>query len=214
MYENGVQGEQQVRQAYESPAFDTTEVREDAEPLTAKDKIAATVYDAVSIFSSAIVTIMVIFTFIFRFVGVIGPSMEPTLFEDDWLAITAYINNPEPKDIVIITQPNAFDEPIVKRVIATAGQTVDIKDGHVFIDGVQLTETYISPDVYTGRENLDNYPVTVPEGYVFVLGDNRTQSTDSRSSLIGLIRNEYIIGKVVFRLIPFGKFHVGMEYDY
>lgn len=81
MYENGVQGEQQVRQAYESPAFDTTEVREDAEPLTAKDKIAATVYDAVSIFSSAIVTIMVIFTFIFRFVGVIGPSMEPTLLK-------------------------------------------------------------------------------------------------------------------------------------
>ena len=183
-------------------------------PPTAKDKLASMVYDAVSIFASAIVTIMVVFTFIFRFVGVIGPSMQPTLWENDWLAVTAHIGNPKSGDIIIITQPNAFDEPIVKRVIATAGQTVNIENGHVFIDGKQITETYISSDIVTDRENLDNYPVTVPEGYVFVLGDNRPHSTDSRSSLIGLIRDKYIIGKVVFRLMPFGKFKVGITYDY
>ncbi len=195
--------------------FETTEAEpEENRQPTAKEKFAAMVYDAVSIFASAIVTIMVVFTFVFRFVGVIGPSMEPTLWENDWLAVSAHTNCPESGDIVIITQPNAFDEPIVKRVIATAGQTVNIENGHVFIDGLQIKETYISSEIITERENLDNYPVTVPEGYVFVLGDNRPHSTDSRSSLIGLIRDSYIIGKVVFRLMPFGNFKVGMTYDY
>ncbi len=185
-----------------------------AAPKSGKEKLAGSLYDFVSIVGSAIITIMVVFTFFCRFVGVVGPSMEPTLYRDDWLGVTARLAKPESGDIVIITQPNAFDEPIVKRVIATAGQTIDIRDGRVYIDGEMKVEKYIAPDVYTEKENLDNYPLTVPENYIFVMGDNRPHSTDSRSSMIGLIREEYVLGKVMFRLMPIGNFHVGIEYDY
>ena len=140
--------------------------------------------------------------------------MQPTLYQDDWLAVTSTLKNPKAGDIVIITQPNAFNEPIVKRVVATEGQTVDIKEGHVYLDGELLVEKYISPDVVTNREDLDNYPLTVPEGQVFVLGDNRPHSSDSRSSAIGLIDIDYIIGKVAFRIMPFGQWNVDIEYDY
>ena len=183
-------------------------------PKTGKERIAFPLYDLASIVGTAVIAIMVAFTFFFRFVGVVGPSMQPTLFENDWLAVTAMPIDPKAGDIVIITQPNAFDEPIVKRVVATAGQTVDIRDGGVYINGEKLTETYIAPDVYTEREDLDNYPLTVPEGQVFVLGDNRPHSTDSRSAAIGMIDTDYILGKVSFRLMPFGKWKVGMQYDY
>ena len=183
-------------------------------PQTAKERIAFPLYDIASIVGTAVIAIMVVFTFFFRFVGVVGPSMQPTLFEDDWLAVSAIPKDPKAGDIVIITQPNAFDEPIVKRVIATGGQTIDIRDGHVFVDGEQLTETYISPEVETDREDLDNYPLTIPEGYVFVLGDNRNHSTDSRSGAVGIIDNDYVLGTVSFRMFPLGKWKVNIHYDY
>ena len=204
----------------EEASSDDTEQAEEAsadaqeKPQTRKERIAYSLYDVASIVGTAVIAIMVAFTFIFRFVGVVGPSMQPTLYQDDWLAVTAMPIKPRAGDIVIITQPNAFDEPIVKRVIATAGQTVDIRDGFVYIDGEMLVEKYIAPDVYTDREDLDNYPLTIPEGQVFVLGDNRMHSTDSRSSAIGLIDSNYILGRVSFRMMPFGKWKVGMEYDY
>lgn len=185
-----------------------------SEPKTVKERIAFFVYDIASIVGTAVLAIMIVFTFVFRFVGVIGPSMQPTLYENDWLAVTSTLKTPKAGDIVIITQPNAYNEPIVKRVVATEGQTVDIKDGHVYLDGELLVEKYISPDVVTTREDLDNYPLTVPEGQVFVLGDNRPHSSDSRSSAIGLIDIDYIIGKVAFRIMPFGQWNVNIEYDY
>lgn len=188
--------------------------QEQEKPKSGRERLAYSVYDLASVVGTAVIAIMVVFTFFFRFVGVVGPSMLPTLTEGDWLAVSAVPKNPKAGDIVIITQPNAFNEPIVKRVIATEGQTVDIRDGHVFIDGEQLVETYIAPDVFTEREDLDNYPLTVKEGEVFVLGDNRPHSSDSRSSMIGTIDVNYILGTVSFRLMPFGNWKVGMEYNY
>ena len=188
--------------------------QEQEKPKSGRERLAYSVYDLASVVGTAVIAIMVVFTFFFRFVGVVGPSMLPTLTEGDWLAVSAVPKNPKAGDIVIITQPNAFNEPIVKRVIATEGQTVDIRDGHVFIDGEQLVETYIAPDVFTEREDLDNYPLTVKEGEVFVLGDNRPHSSDSRSSMIGTIDVNYILGTVSFRLMPLGNWKVGMEYNY
>lgn len=198
-----------------SDGADEAEDEEKQKPKTPKERIAFPLYDLASVVGTAVITIMVVFTFFWRFVGVVGPSMQPTLYQDDWLAVAAVPRTPKAGDIVIVTQPNAFDEPIVKRVIATAGQTINIRDGRVFIDGDEpLVETYIAPDVMTEREDLDNYPLTVPEGMVFVMGDNRPHSTDSRSSAIGLIDNDYILGRVSFRIMPFGKWKVGIEYNY
>ncbi len=193
---------------------DDTAEAEQEKPKTRKERIAFSLYDLASVVGTAVIAIMVVFTFVWRFVGVVGPSMQPTLFENDWLAVSAVPRMPKAGDVVIGTQPNAFDEPIVKRVVATEGQTIDIREGHVFIDGEKIIERYIAPDVMTEREDLDNYPLTVPEGQVFVMGDNRSHSTDSRSSAIGLIDNDYILGRVSFRMMPFGKWKVGMEYDY
>lgn len=162
-------------------------------------------YDAVSVICTAVIVIMVAFTFFFRFVGVVGDSMVPTLENNDWLLVHSK-SSYEYGDIIISSQPNAFNEPIVKRVIATGGQTVDIdfETGEVKVDGKVLQENYIA-ETTTVREDMA-FPITVPEGKLFVLGDNRRHSTDSRSSLIGLLDERYIIGKVKFRVMPIDKF--------
>ena len=165
-------------------------------------------YDVVSVICTAVIVIMVAFTFFFRFVGVVGDSMVPTLENNDWLLVHSK-SSYEYGDIIISSQPNAFNEPIVKRVIATGGQTVDIdfNNGIVYVDGKALDEPYINDKTHD-REDFSE-PVTVPEGYVFVMGDNRNHSTDSRDRRVGLIREEYILGKALFRVKPFGQFKIG-----
>ena len=135
--------------------------------------------------------------------------MLPTLHDGDWLVVSsAAYDDPQYKDIVIVTQPNYFHEPIVKRVIATGGQTVDIDPvaGIVYVDGEALDEPYTMEPTYT----LDDiqFPLTVPEGMLFVMGDNRNDSSDSRSSKVGLIDQRYVLGKVSGRLMPLGQWKV------
>ena len=163
-------------------------------------------YDFVSVICTAVLMIMILFTFVFRFVGVTGDSMNPTLYDNDWLLVKTVNSGYERGDIIISTQPNAFNEPIVKRVIATGGQTVNInfETGEVFVDGELLYEDYIA-DPTTNPEDV-SFPVTVPEGCLFVMGDNRLHSTDSRSNAIGMLDEKYIIGKVKFRIMPFDTF--------
>lgn len=175
-----------------------------AAPSSFKQKLAMQLYDLTDVFISAIIMIMVVFTFVFRFVGVVGTSMVDTLQDDDWLAVTATLNNVSRGDIVVVTQPNAFDEPIIKRVIALSGETIDldIENQLVYIDGVALEEDYTSSPLKL--EDL-SFPMTVPEGCVFVMGDNRSGSTDSRSAMVGMIDKDYILGKVMFRIFPFGN---------
>jgi signal peptidase I len=170
------------------------------------------IYDMVGVAVTSVVIVAIAFSFIFRTVGVNGSSMFPTLEDKDRIILSAYPYKPHTGDIVVTCQPSKVDyiEPtLVKRIIATEGQTVDIDFvlGIVYVDGEALDEPYVNepvhkPESFTG-------PVTVPEGYVFVMGDNRNASTDSRDSRVGLIREDFLLGKALFRIHPFGNFKIG-----
>ncbi len=170
------------------------------------------VYDTVSIVATAVVCVAMAFLFIFRTVGVVGDSMYPTLKSGDRIVLTASCTEPVYGDIVVTCQPDnseVIPDTLVKRIIATEGQTVDIDfdKGKVYVDGTELDEPYIA-DPTRDREDFSG-PVVVPEGCVFVMGDNRNHSTDSRDNRIGFIREEYIMGKAIFRISPFGQFKIG-----
>ena len=155
---------------------------------------------------SGIVICILVFTFLLRVVGVVGSSMVPTLEEGDRLVISHLFYTPKYGDIVVLRKTEFSDEPLIKRVIATEGQTVDIDftEGVVYVDGVALSEPYVNSTT-NEREDFTG-PVTVPEGCVFVMGDNRNRSTDSRSGRIGCVDQRLIIGKAYLRLMPLHKF--------
>lgn len=152
-------------------------------------------YEVVSVFSTAVVIIALAFTFFLRFVCVIGGSMEPTLQSSDWVFVSQENYEPAYGDVVVISQPNSYGKNIIKRVIALPGQTIDINfsTGQVFVDGQELYEEYINNPT-TNHYDVE-FPITVPEGHVFVMGDNRQESIDSRSSTIGFIQIGYILGR-------------------
>ena len=162
-------------------------------------------YDWVGTVAAVALTAVIIFTFAVRLVLVSGPSMRETLQDQDCLLV---LNAPlcggfETGDIVITQRDDFRDgEPIVKRVIATEGQTVDIDfdAGTVFVDGELLEEEYVRAPTYL-EEGL-TFPVTVPEGHVFVLGDNRNDSDDSRDPELGPVDTRYLLGRAVLLLFP------------
>ena len=147
------------------------------------------------------------FIFVGRRVGVVGDSMFPTLHWYDMIVISNLHFTPKSGDIVVFqTGSDTFDgTPLVKRVIAVEGQTIDIdfENGEVFVDGILLDEPYIN-ELTTRRSNFDG-PLVVPEGHIFVMGDNRNHSSDSRDSRIGCVDTRYILGKVLFLMIPGNK---------
>ena len=155
---------------------------------------------------SAIVVCILLFTFVLRVVSVVGTSMVPTLEESDRLVVSKLFYEPKYGDIVVLRKLSFKDDAIIKRVIATEGQTVDIDfdKGIVYVDGTALDEPYVNELVSDPEDFTD--PVTVPEGCVFVMGDNRNHSTDSRYSKIGCVDTRLILGKAYLRLMPFSKF--------
>lgn len=177
-------------------------INEAPEQEEKKEENKSFLYDVISVFTTALVIIAILFTFFIRFVGVDGKSMVPTLNDKDWLVVSAINTKINQGDIVISTQPNAFNEPIVKRVIAKGGQTVDIdfENGYVFVDGQKLDEPYIAEPT-NSREGV-TFPLTVPDGKLFLMGDNRNDSTDSRSPLVGCVDERYILGVVQCRATP------------
>lgn len=164
------------------------------------------IYDWMQCIVVAIIVCVLLFSFFVRLVDVVGESMFPTLDNGDKIIVSNLFYDPKPGDIVVFRKDEYRDEPLVKRVIAVEGQTIDIDFdlGIVYVDGVPLDEPYIAEPT---SEPLDfSGPVTVPENCVFVMGDNRNHSTDSRYSTIGFVDKRCIMGKVYFTLYPLKNF--------
>ena len=167
-------------------------------------------YEWIQSLVGSVLVVVAIFTFGIRMLGVNGHSMLNTLQHGDRLMVVNPIFYHDYKygDIVILRKTGVFDnEPIVKRVIATGSQTVDIdfSEGVVYVDGEALEEDYIREPTYTAEGT--EFPLTVPEGSIFVMGDNRNGSSDSRDYRLGTVDTRYVIGKAAFLLFP------GLDYD-
>ncbi len=162
----------------------------------------------------SVIAVILLFTFVFRTVGIKGESMENTLFENDHVVISNLFYTPKQGDIVVISRnyanlngdTNEDDSPIIKRVIAVAGQdvTIDPKTGHVMVDNMLISENYIKPGAITtwGDGSTEAKTITVEEGKIFVMGDNREASLDSRYSQIGQVDIRYVLGRAIFRIYP------------
>lgn len=168
------------------------------------------VYDWIESAITAVVFVILVFTFAGRLVGVEGESMLPTLNDKDRLVATNLLYQPENGDIVVVTKPNTRNEPLIKRVIAVGGQTIDINfaENAVFVDGERIDEPYILEPMDPDDSSNIPMPVTIPEGYVFIMGDNRNNSWDSRISEIGLVDKRHILGKIIYRVMPYS--HIGV----
>jgi signal peptidase I len=188
---------------------DSIKISESVKKSEDKSRAKMDLYDWMQCFVSAIICGIFIFVFVGRTIGVEGISMFNTLHWNDRVIMSGLFYTPKNGDIVIFRTPSdAFGStPLVKRVIATEGQTIDInfETGEVFVDGVILDETAYINELTHNRINFVG-EVTVPIGHVFVMGDNRNHSADSRDARIGMVDTRYILGKVQFILIP-GKDH-------
>lgn len=180
---------------------------EDIEALEQKKR--QDVYDWIQCLISALIVCVVIFIFFARVIDVKGTSMNPTLNNQDKMLVSDVFYTPKVGDIVVFRKEEYDpDKALVKRVIATEGQeiNIDFDKGIVYVDGAAIEEDYIKELTTTKLDFIG--PQTVPEGCVFVMGDNRNMSTDSRKSEIGMVDNRLIIGKVycvIFPLTSFGK---------
>lgn len=164
-------------------------------------RAAIVVYDWISAVVAALVVILLVLTYVLRVVGVDGDSMAPTLEHGDRLILTYMKDDFDQGDIVVIDRYNS--EPLIKRVVAVGGDTIEIVNTKVYVNNVLLVEPYIEGT--TVSRDMDK-PVVVPNGYVFVLGDNRTISKDSRMSEIGLISEKDIVGKAQWCVWPPASF--------
>lgn len=174
------------------------------------------IFDWIEVLVHAILAVVLCFSFLFRIATIDGDSMKNTLLNGERVIISNLFYEPKVGDIVVISRnkensvftTNSSNTPIIKRIIALEGQTVDIDfaEGIVYVDGIALDEPYTRTP--TNKSYDIDFPVTVDEGCVFVLGDNRNESLDSRSSQIGeygMIDTRYILGHAVYRILPFDK---------
>ncbi len=169
-------------------------------------KLRNEIYEWIKSIALAVVIAILIKTFLFNTTYVLGYSMYPTLHERDRLftnKIVYMIGEPKQGDIVVLKAPDEPDKDYIKRVIGVPGDKVEILDGSVYVNDEKLDEEYISGDAYT--YTYDDNLWEVPEGYLFVLGDNRNKGASKDSRYLGLISLDSIKGKASFRYYPFDK---------
>lgn len=173
-----------------------------------KGSLASDLFDWAEALVYALALLVVVCAFFVRLSGVQGTSMYPTLDNGDQLLLLSFgYNEPERGDIVVLMADDFMDQPLVKRVIGIGGDVIDMDpSGTVTVNDEALYEPYINDlngqDMYLGDIQ---FPLTVPDGQVFVMGDNRNGSSDSRKAEVGTIPYEKIVGKAVFRLFPFNR---------
>lgn len=188
-----------------------TDIRNNKKAAAAGEKSTrGEIYEWIQCLVFALIFCVVMFVFLFRLVDVVGDSMNPTLEDGDKMVVSDLFYKPKQGDIIIFRKDEYKSEALVKRVIATEGQTVEIDftKGRVYVDGELLDEPYIAEPTknqidFTGTQ-------IVPEGCVFVMGDNRNESADSRDSRIGMVDERLIIGKVLLTVYPLN--HMGSPY--
>lgn len=185
------------------------------EPEKKTPKFAASLLENLETIVIAVVVALLAFTFCFRLCTVDGNSMYATLNHGDRLIVSNVGYTPKRGDIIVfhMTGDNTYNEPLVKRIIATEGEWIDIDfntwtvriaDNPEMENAITLDEPYIHIEGSYWGSTIE-FPTQVPKGHVFVMGDNRHNSADSRSSKIGFVDERRILGKVLFRLSPFGK---------
>lgn len=169
-----------------------------------KDKL--NIFEVFGAIVAAIVVVTFAFLFCFRVFNVEGASMKPTLQPGDKVVVSTIGYTPKQGDIIVLSGAEGVNKPIIKRVIAVEGDKVDINftTGIVTVNG---REEHYAEDLTTQQKDIA-FPLEVPEGTVFILGDNRAMSLDSRSSEVGCVDERQIVGKVLFRYFPLGDWTV------
>ncbi len=163
-------------------------------------------FDFIELFVFTLFAVILLTTFVFRHAVVQGPSMQNTLQDGEHLIISNLFYTPQKGDIIVCQdRETGHYEPVVKRVVATAGDTIEVINSIVYLNGEKMDETdYVLLD---GEDNYANFPkVTVPEGMIFVMGDHRNNSADSRAFLTTFVREDAVLGKVIIRFYPFDQF--------
>lgn len=177
------------------------------EKRTQRAQSAGELYQNVRTIAVVLSALILIFTFVVRIIVVSGPSMENTLFNGDAMVVWSLGYQPKQGDVVVLTQPSYQEDAIVKRVIATGGQhvVIDYSAGTVSVDGEVLREDYIKEWMLVPAYGYGNDDLVVPEGCLFVMGDNRNHSADSRYPTIGVIDARCVIGRAVMVVFPFSN---------
>ena len=183
------------------------EQRPEQAPVKRNPSAGLDMYLNVRVLVSMMAAFVLTFTFVARIIVVSGPSMENTLLGGDLILVWSLGYTPKQGDIVVLTQESYQEDSIVKRVIATEGQRVDIdySSGTVYVDDVPLREDYTKERMLLPSYGEGINHVTVPEGCIFVMGDNRNQSADSRYPDIGIVDTRCVIGRGLTVIFPFNR---------
>ena len=178
--------------------------KEEREALSPAERGRRELYDWIESLMVALIFCVILFSFVLRLINVSGPSMNPTLYEGNKMLVSDLFYKPKAGDVVVFknVDDNNEEKALVKRVVATEGQEVniDFEHGIVYVDGEALEEDYAAEPIHNKLDFIG--PKTVPTGCVFVLGDNRNSSRDSRARSIGMVDERLIIGKVYAVVYP------------